>query len=766
MTSALPTGCSSSSSVPLLANIGPAIDGGGTANSAAAARGTNDCHALPPTTTAPFSSLELLATLLSRTANSAASAGTVPPLPIQSNPGTFAPSANPSPSFASSEVAVLQQLLRATNPLLNNAFSGDLMAPSALQALLVAGMAQQQQQRRMAAIKRETEEDELGRTEGKGGEETPPPPAQTDNKMETDEDELKQHQNDAFFLKNELDGFEQLHQLANTEEEEGETKPNMQQHNQTQQRRQRVGGSSVKTAEVWRFFTQRPPPEQAATCQICQKTIKATNSSTTGMIRHLRSCHQTEFQQLQQARYLKNLKNDAVERQKVLLQLQIGIDPHSEASIDAIQAALESSFTALQSPPPATNGGAVSSKHSVEALISGETRSTSPNSTAQQRQLLEQIENFKTSRPTSMERSKKEGGVTDPTMVVVGKRGADDVPMADSGDAAEVPTSPMSAPLLSMATKRRKAMVGAVGDEFCPRGAVPSPTTVGGDCQQTTPKTGGKKSGVNGRRTTASAASPAMPPPSFSGAETLAGGRAKVMEQQQSERISDQIAAMMLVDQTEFLLDRVGFRQFVQSLVPGYSMPSGGQFRAEIIPRVAKQLQQLALFREELQRNNPFGLPPLGMLLNNNANFKPSLHFHHHHSQQHLFPGRSPTALSTSSSSSSGTPSGHAMATNQTMASLISPSSSTEESGFHDEEQQNISAFGSGNISGNNGNGGSGGMGLDELVQQAAFHSQNISRSFTFSIDLNCDGSAESVVGIASEKATGKEEDSDTTSSM
>lgn len=45
-----------------------------------------------------------------------------------------------------------------------------------------------------------------------------------------------------------------------------------------QQRRPRVGGSSAKTAEVWRFFTQRPDGEQAATCSICQKTIKATNS--------------------------------------------------------------------------------------------------------------------------------------------------------------------------------------------------------------------------------------------------------------------------------------------------------------------------------------------------------------------------------------------------------------------------------------------------------------------------------------------------------
>ncbi|KAH7721877.1 BED zinc finger family protein [Aphelenchoides avenae] len=78
-------------------------------------------------------------------------------------------------------------------------------------------------------------------------------------------------------------------------------------------KRSRLGGSSVKTAEVWKYFKQLPPPEQAASCDRCHKTIKATNSSTTGMIRHLRSCHPEEYQQLQAARSLneldKTLKN-------------------------------------------------------------------------------------------------------------------------------------------------------------------------------------------------------------------------------------------------------------------------------------------------------------------------------------------------------------------------------------------------------------------------------------------------------------------------
>ncbi|CEF60150.1 Zinc finger, BED-type predicted domain-containing protein [Strongyloides ratti] len=63
------------------------------------------------------------------------------------------------------------------------------------------------------------------------------------------------------------------------------------------------GGTTQKTAKVWRFFDElTSSEEQAATCKICSKTIKATNSSTTGMIRHLRSCHHDEYQLLQEAR--------------------------------------------------------------------------------------------------------------------------------------------------------------------------------------------------------------------------------------------------------------------------------------------------------------------------------------------------------------------------------------------------------------------------------------------------------------------------------
>lgn len=71
----------------------------------------------------------------------------------------------------------------------------------------------------------------------------------------------------------------------------------------------------------------------------------------------------------------------------------------------------------------------------------------------------------------------------------------------------------------------------------------------------------------------------------------------------ESARISEQMAAMFLVDNTEFLLDRIAFRQFIHSILPNYQMPSKEEFCSEIIPRVAHQLEQLTRFQDEAQRN-------------------------------------------------------------------------------------------------------------------------------------------------------------------
>ncbi|PAV75159.1 hypothetical protein WR25_08743 [Diploscapter pachys] len=42
--------------------------------------------------------------------------------------------------------------------------------------------------------------------------------------------------------------------------------------------RKRLGGPTVKTAKVWRFFDELPTVEQATECRLCRKKIKATNS--------------------------------------------------------------------------------------------------------------------------------------------------------------------------------------------------------------------------------------------------------------------------------------------------------------------------------------------------------------------------------------------------------------------------------------------------------------------------------------------------------
>ncbi|KAF7638060.1 BED-type domain-containing protein [Meloidogyne graminicola] len=110
-----------------------------------------------------------------------------------------------------------------------------------------------------------------------------------------------------------------------SKEEKPETNNEVVQELPTIQRRPRAGGSTTKTAEVWQYFTERPNGEKAATCNICGKIIKATNSSTTGMIRHLRSCHHTEYQDLQHQRTLKALKNAADDSMREQLRRELGV---------------------------------------------------------------------------------------------------------------------------------------------------------------------------------------------------------------------------------------------------------------------------------------------------------------------------------------------------------------------------------------------------------------------------------------------------------
>ncbi|KAI6228865.1 BED zinc finger [Aphelenchoides fujianensis] len=156
-------------------------------------------------------------------------------------------------------------------------------------------------------------------------------------------------------------------------------------------RRTRPRGQTNKTALVWEFFEQRPDGEQAATCKIesCRKIIKATNSSTTGMIRHLRSCHRPEHEHLEKAKQKKLW--DSVVRGEMgpeltrfmsgqnegELQLQAASDgsppphqspsaasPHSTASID--QTASSSSSVAASSVREQQKSAGL---HSIESML-------------------------------------------------------------------------------------------------------------------------------------------------------------------------------------------------------------------------------------------------------------------------------------------------------------------------------------------------------------------------------------------------------------
>jgi hypothetical protein len=142
-------------------------------------------------------------------------------------------------------------------------------------------------------------------------------------------------------------------------------------------KRSRIGGQSVKTAEVWRFFEQIPN-EQAATCNICSKTIKATNSSTTGMIRHLRSCHHPEHEILQKARQQNNIRKvlksgvidgEHLNEMVLLQQLEQEKEAAAAAENDRISETVES-IAASTSSNASEADVQIKGLHTIERLIS------------------------------------------------------------------------------------------------------------------------------------------------------------------------------------------------------------------------------------------------------------------------------------------------------------------------------------------------------------------------------------------------------------
>lgn len=663
-------------------------------------------------------------------------------------------------------------------------------------------------------------------------------------------------------------------------EQDGQEQRNAATQNQQQQRRPRVGGSSAKTAEVWRFFTQRPN-EAAATCSICSKIIKATNSSTTGMIRHLRSCHREQHIILQLARLLKDLKNasSATMREQLVQQFIIGMQTADGPPIfETIQSILETSLSAkmemMEEAASATEHPTMVPKHSVEALIKNghgtPADGCTPNDQqftpgiatlslaqqiaqmpAEQRQLLEQIENFKTSRKTSRERQQhrkdklliqqqqslsareqpeqqmpllfnNSGGGTSKRAIgeeeeqegsgagnvnkfvnVNGancqnvnntnmikrrdtKRRKEDTAFAGNAAAVDMPPASFDAQMANVASMRTTPKgIGTIVKKLripmaSNNNKLNEPTGDIEHQQQNANYNKKKKKGKKLMNTINDAVDGlnhhhVMLEQLSENPQHLQQQQQQQYHQQQQQQllmhtassmhISERMAMMFLIDKGLLdLLDRPAFRQFMQLFVPPhYQIPSAEQFRNEIIPRLLL----------DLQRNNPFGLPPAAFFQTFHAQQQ-----HHLHQQQQMATmmmmncSASSTSSASSSTSfqhnSSGTPplltslhnnsSTHLNHSN----SVISPSSSTEDSGIHEEDcsmlrSSSSSVNGSGGVKNHSSNNDgsneereqqhlhrplakmSSQEELEERVQLAAIRSQNISMHFTQSIDLSND---------------------------
>ncbi|KAK0398161.1 hypothetical protein QR680_002453 [Steinernema hermaphroditum] len=326
-------------------------------------------------------------------------------------------------------------------------------------------------------------------------------------------------------------------------------------------------GSSVKTAKVWRFFDQLPAPEQAASCKICGKTIKATNSSTTGMIRHLRSCHVHQYQQLQEARSLA-LKNGVVpskpaeERaREQLLREFTQLPPKQEltgttvASSQADDATSSSSVASLSPPRSTGAGNSQPAPHSIDALVSQ-------------------------SRP----------------------------PLGHSGLPLDLPPLPSS---FEHALNNLKALTSQTGKN------------ASGDMQpldmskQFMQNEGAMKQAVK-RVVDLSQSLPKrqkLSPPPKPDEQTLSNPINLSADEwgdshPEAKKLTNQIAMMLLVDrQHPTMVDRGGFRALLQSMFPKYRMPSAEKFQSEIMPSLLNQLNFSPLrsdFAIKFWQNNMF----------------------------------------------------------------------------------------------------------------------------------------------------------------
>ncbi|KAI1733052.1 zinc finger BED domain-containing protein 3 [Ditylenchus destructor] len=500
---------------------------------------------------------------------------------------------------------------------------------------------------------------------------------------------------------------------------DGEDKP---------KRRNRLGGSSVKTAEVWRFFEQIPPPEQAAKCQVavkrledgteelCNKTIKATNSSTTGMIRHLRSCHAPEYKVLQEARkntmIMKAIKSapDEATRNEMLLQIQklemcspsmaahsalinlnkVKIEkadscdtakaglltPHPKHTVDSIighhadgDFNEANAFTSTWSEHPQlrhpymsqvrTSPGAPSGLDNFLEMLKNSqsqqgTTKIDPANTNHEKAAHKRVADSETAREDKFDNEKQTALDGTP------RRHSDFHPkrikIENMEDAENIKCEPSRGPNVPLSVVNESKNV----KEAC---ATPEQTQV-------------KK-------------------------------KLWSHESKEAKRLSEQIALMLLMDNhPESMVEQQGFRNLIQAIAPKYQLPTSKTFAEKIIPQVKNQLRSnIQLMKDleycnEVQCNNPFGLGEAILQSTTNSSSRTSPHDRS---------GASPAT--------------------------------TVESGYHDDRDdvENRSTSSSGGNSacrGKNEN-------FDAMVQRSIISAQNISQSFSSSIELNSTGVGE-----------------------
>lgn len=303
--------------------------------------------------------------------------------------------------------------------------------------------------------------------------------------------------------------------------------------------RKRVGGSTVKTAKVWRYFDELPTIEQAAECRICRKKIKATNSSTTGMIRHLRSCHVQEYQLVQEARQNSMIvKMEEKARAKLLREMNEkvinnGIENHSMVVVKKEVQTSESQKSPSASSSASDTASSASSSHfSTNPLIG-----------------LPAPVAIKLPTPQT------------PTSTIL------NLSQSQNQCQNQNPMFKMQN-IKSEATEVEEEEV----EQKCPSEILHRPTDLSGKTVLMSPKSLNLSSAFS----------------------SIASFVDKKYEKkvENDHKIHMQIALMLLLDQQpSHVIDRPGFRSLFKFLLPDYHLPSGDIFQATIVPQLLDHMK-------------------------------------------------------------------------------------------------------------------------------------------------------------------------------